>query len=186
MILRRLALGFALFCGVVASQLPEFAQQYRQRLGGALDELTALVDQFASESRATGLYFLRGRCRAARGERRPTRARARQVDGTDDGAARETGGSEGAHAGGRPVRAACRFRAILRTIRASRAAPGAIMSRPCRRRAKGLRRLAQARLPVTGSTRLLGAPFRRRRRRTDGGGVSHRQSEAAQGVGAKR
>ncbi|HMN70785.1 MAG TPA: DUF2937 family protein [Rhodoblastus sp.] len=55
MILRRLALGFGLFCGVVASQLPEFAQQYRQRLGGALDELTALVDQFASEAQSAGL-----------------------------------------------------------------------------------------------------------------------------------
>jgi len=55
MILRRFALVFGLFCGVVASQLPEFAQQYRQRLGGALDELTALVDQFASEARAAGL-----------------------------------------------------------------------------------------------------------------------------------
>ena len=44
MILRRFALMFGLFCGVAASQLPEFAQQYRQRLGGALDELTALVE----------------------------------------------------------------------------------------------------------------------------------------------
>ena len=55
MILRRFALLFGLFCGVVASQLPEFAQQYRQRLGGALDELTALVDQFATEASAAGL-----------------------------------------------------------------------------------------------------------------------------------
>ena len=50
MILRRLALGFALFCGVLASQLPEFAQQYRQRLGGALDELTAIVAQFDADA----------------------------------------------------------------------------------------------------------------------------------------
>ncbi len=55
MILRRLALVFGLFCGVAASQVPEFAQQYRQRLGGALDELTALVDEFAAEARAAGL-----------------------------------------------------------------------------------------------------------------------------------
>ncbi len=55
MILRRLALGFGLLCGLVASQLPEFAQQYRQRLGGALDELTALVDQFSSEAKSAGL-----------------------------------------------------------------------------------------------------------------------------------
>ncbi|MFV0280599.1 MAG: DUF2937 family protein [Rhodoblastus sp.] len=55
MILRRLALLFGLFCGVVASQLPEFAQQYRQRLGGAVDELTAQIQQFASEAQAAGL-----------------------------------------------------------------------------------------------------------------------------------
>ncbi len=55
MILRRFALVFGLFCGVVTSQVPEFAQQYRQRLGGALDELSALVDQFSSEASAAGL-----------------------------------------------------------------------------------------------------------------------------------
>jgi len=55
MILPRLALGFGLFCGVVASQAPEFAQQYRQRLGGALDELTSLVDQFSLDARDAGL-----------------------------------------------------------------------------------------------------------------------------------
>lgn len=55
MILRRLALVFGLFCGVAASQLPEFAQQYRQRLGGALDELSAIVDQFVSEAKGAGL-----------------------------------------------------------------------------------------------------------------------------------
>lgn len=55
MILRRIALGFGLFCGVIASQAPEFAQQYRQRLGGALDELTTIVEQFSSEAKSAGL-----------------------------------------------------------------------------------------------------------------------------------
>ncbi len=55
LVLRRLALGFGLLCGLVASQLPEFAQQYRQRLGGALDELTALVEQFSSEAASVGM-----------------------------------------------------------------------------------------------------------------------------------
>jgi len=55
MIMRRLALGFGLFCGVIASQAPEFAQQYRQRLGGALDELTSIVEQFSSEAKSAGL-----------------------------------------------------------------------------------------------------------------------------------
>lgn len=55
LVLRRIALGFALFCGLIASQLPEFAQQYRQRLGGAIDELTAIVDQFAAEAASQGM-----------------------------------------------------------------------------------------------------------------------------------
>ena len=39
--------------GVGASQLPEFAQQYRQRLGGALEELTRIVAEFdASAARS--------------------------------------------------------------------------------------------------------------------------------------
>jgi hypothetical protein len=55
LVLRRLALGFGLLCGLVASQLPEFAQQYRQRLGGALDELTAIVAQFNAEAASAGM-----------------------------------------------------------------------------------------------------------------------------------
>ncbi|MCC0002807.1 MAG: DUF2937 family protein [Methylobacteriaceae bacterium] len=55
MMLRSIALVFGLLCGVASSQLPEFVQQYRQRLGGALDELTAMVAQFQSEARAAGL-----------------------------------------------------------------------------------------------------------------------------------
>lgn len=46
-ILRR---GFVLACGLCAavftSQAPEFAQQYRQRLGGAVDELSRVVGDF--------------------------------------------------------------------------------------------------------------------------------------------
>jgi hypothetical protein len=36
--------------GVAASQLPEFAQQYRQRLGGALDELQRVVEDFDADA----------------------------------------------------------------------------------------------------------------------------------------
>ena len=38
-----------LFAGCLGSQLPEFSQQYRQRLGGALGEL----DRVLAESTAT-------------------------------------------------------------------------------------------------------------------------------------
>jgi hypothetical protein len=40
----------ALAGGVTASQFPEFAQQYRQRLGGALDELQRIVSDFDTDA----------------------------------------------------------------------------------------------------------------------------------------
>jgi hypothetical protein len=39
---------------VAASQAPEFAQQYRQRLGGAIDELARIIDRFDADARANG------------------------------------------------------------------------------------------------------------------------------------
>lgn len=38
-----------------ASQAPEFAQQYRQRLGGAVDELALVVRDFDTDARRNGL-----------------------------------------------------------------------------------------------------------------------------------
>lgn len=49
-LIRRLALAIGLVCGLVATQGPEFAQQYRQRLAGAIDELTRIVQQFETEA----------------------------------------------------------------------------------------------------------------------------------------
>lgn len=40
----------AAFGGFTASQLPEFAQQYRQRLGGALAELDRIVAEFEADA----------------------------------------------------------------------------------------------------------------------------------------
>ncbi|MEX0409222.1 DUF2937 family protein [Aquibium sp. LZ166] len=40
---------------VCASQLPEFAQQYRQRIGGAVEELTRTVEGFDRDASASGL-----------------------------------------------------------------------------------------------------------------------------------
>lgn len=45
----------ALFCGFAASQAPEFAQQYRQRLGGAVDELGRVVRDFDRDAGNAGL-----------------------------------------------------------------------------------------------------------------------------------
>ena len=55
MILRRLALFIGLLFGLLATQVPEFAEQYRQRLGGAIDELAAVVSRFDSDSGQQGL-----------------------------------------------------------------------------------------------------------------------------------
>jgi hypothetical protein len=50
MIGRWLALAVALIAGLIGSQGPEFAQQYRQRIGGALDELERIVAGFDAEA----------------------------------------------------------------------------------------------------------------------------------------
>lgn len=55
MILRRFAAAFALLVAVLTSQLPEFTQQYRQRLGGAIDELQAMITRFDSEAAGQSL-----------------------------------------------------------------------------------------------------------------------------------
>lgn len=55
MIRRRLSLFFALLIGFAMTQIPEFAEQYRQRLGGAIDELSAVVARFDSDSQQQGL-----------------------------------------------------------------------------------------------------------------------------------
>ena len=55
MIGRILALAIGLMAGLAASQGPEFAQQYRQRLGGAIDELRRVATRFESDAQASGL-----------------------------------------------------------------------------------------------------------------------------------
>jgi Protein of unknown function (DUF2937) len=55
MIIGRIALFFALLFGLASTQMPEFWQQYRQRLGGAIDELTAIVAQFDTQAAAQNL-----------------------------------------------------------------------------------------------------------------------------------
>ena len=49
MFVHRLALAIALLAGLIGSQGPEFAQQYRQRLGGAVAELNRIVAEFDAQ-----------------------------------------------------------------------------------------------------------------------------------------
>jgi hypothetical protein len=53
-IARIIAFGFGLLGGAIASQAPEFSQQYRQRLGGSIDELRQIVERFETDARANG------------------------------------------------------------------------------------------------------------------------------------
>lgn len=55
MIIRRIALFIAMLSGLMTTQMPEFWQQYRQRLEGAIDELSAIVAQFDKDAAAQGL-----------------------------------------------------------------------------------------------------------------------------------
>jgi hypothetical protein len=55
MIGRILALAIGVLSGLAASQAPEFAQQYRQRIGGAIDELRRVVTRFDESAQASGL-----------------------------------------------------------------------------------------------------------------------------------
>jgi hypothetical protein len=52
---RSVALVIAVAAGLMASQAPEFAQQYRQRLGGAVDELARVIDSFNKDASSSGV-----------------------------------------------------------------------------------------------------------------------------------
>jgi hypothetical protein len=52
---RFIAFVLAVVAGIVTSQAPEFAQQYRQRLGGAVDELAQVIEHFDSDAAASGV-----------------------------------------------------------------------------------------------------------------------------------
>jgi hypothetical protein len=55
MLARRFAMAIGIAAGLVGSQAPEFAQQYRQRAGGALDELRRIVGGFDADAAKEGL-----------------------------------------------------------------------------------------------------------------------------------
>ncbi len=55
MLIRRLALFFAMIFGVIGAQFPEYAQQYRQRLGGAIDELNTIIARFDQDAAQSGI-----------------------------------------------------------------------------------------------------------------------------------
>jgi hypothetical protein len=50
-----LVFALALAGGVTTSQLPEFSQQYRQRIGGAIEELERVVAEFDADAAENGM-----------------------------------------------------------------------------------------------------------------------------------
>lgn len=60
MIFNRFAMFMALLFGLLTSQLPEFAQQYKQRLGGAIDELQHVLQRFDADAAQQGMDRTQG------------------------------------------------------------------------------------------------------------------------------
>ncbi len=52
---RTLALAGGVMLALAFSQFPEYAQQYEQRLGGAVDELRIITEKFDADATAAGL-----------------------------------------------------------------------------------------------------------------------------------
>src|SRR5437763_12722940 len=82
MFLRRIAALIGLFFAVAASQLPEYAQQYRQRLGGAIDELNAVIDRFDAEAAQSGMDEQQGIAHLQQSEDRFVQQRGAQMRDT--------------------------------------------------------------------------------------------------------
>jgi hypothetical protein len=88
MLTRRLALAIAVLAGLIGSQAPEFAQQYRQRLGGALDELSRIVSEFDAEVRRQSLSRAEALKRLEDNSDPLARERGEDIDKAIDRAAR--------------------------------------------------------------------------------------------------
>ncbi|WP_323766178.1 DUF2937 family protein [Marinovum sp.] len=76
MLAKALSLAGGITGAVGLSQFPEFSQQYAQRLGGAVDELSRMVSEFEADAAAVGLSPAEALSQLSRGE---SLARARSV-----------------------------------------------------------------------------------------------------------
>jgi hypothetical protein len=84
----RLALAIGLVAGLIGSQAPEFAQQYRQRLGGALDELRTIIAEFDAEVARENLTPAEGVARLERNADPLARERGEDIAAAIDRAKR--------------------------------------------------------------------------------------------------
>jgi hypothetical protein len=90
MFARRLALAIAVLAGLIGSQGPEFSQQYRQRLGGALEELDRMISEFDAEARRQNLTRSEGLSRLAENDDPLARQRGQDMAEAIDRANRLT------------------------------------------------------------------------------------------------
>jgi hypothetical protein len=77
---RRLAVAIGLLFAVIGAQGPEFAQQYRQRLGGALDELNRMIARFDDEAKSQSLTREQGLDRLEHNSDPLAQQRAQAID----------------------------------------------------------------------------------------------------------
>jgi Protein of unknown function (DUF2937) len=88
MFARRLALAIALLAGLIGSQGPEFAQQYRHRLGGGLEELNRMVSEFDGEVQHENLTRVEGLSRLEKNDDPLARERGQDMGKAIDRARR--------------------------------------------------------------------------------------------------
>lgn len=82
MVGRSITVAAALVCGIAASQVPEYAQQYRQRLGGAVDELRTVVQSFDADAQRVGYDRVQALAALSRAEDPFPRERAKSMRAT--------------------------------------------------------------------------------------------------------
>ena len=54
MLFRPIKFSAGIIFAIIFSQLPEFSQQYQQRLGGKLDELSTVIEDFTEDANSSG------------------------------------------------------------------------------------------------------------------------------------
>lgn len=88
MLIRRFAMAIGILFAVITSQLPEYSQQYRQRLGGAIDELRAALAEFDAEAGRLSLDRSAGIARLESDRDELAQARGRDIAATAEREAR--------------------------------------------------------------------------------------------------
>ena len=162
MLARRFALAIGLLLAVVFSQAPEFAQQYRQRLGGAVDELRRIIAQFDAEASAQSLTRDAGITRLRANADPLVQARGLDVESAVERERRLEAQDRAFDAAG-PVE---RYWVLVEGFDAELAAQAYAVYQPAVPvTPSGFAAAAVGFVAGYGGSRLVAAPFRRRRRR---------------------